>query len=565
MYQDYFGFSTLPFSITPDPRFFYDDNPSCREAFAALRYGIEARKGFVVITGEAGTGKTTLLKAFVESAEITVHTAFVINPKLTVSELLRFVLNDLGIGASTHDRGALTLQLNDYLLEQFKKGHVVALLIDEAQQMSNELHEELRLLSNLETQNDKLIQIVLVGQPELEERLDQPELRQLKQRIALRCRLAPLNDQAVHHYIEARLKTAGFRDKDLFDSGAVEKIALYSGGIPRLINVICDNALLSCYALSKKKVSAEIIEEVACDLRLVAQPPTERPQTFVNIEAAKSEKTTEDETKTTKIRESSTSASRRRPADLKDVLITGQQRSARTPRQHNRVALRTGLVLGVLVLTGLAAIFYSRLTRSDVSGVATPIRDEANLRQNRKPAVTLPRSLQERSAREPENLQASPSEKAPLSMQLPGDGGGGANIAPSLTPSKAESFQPADSPDRSQEEQVAKNSKKDTEESVVKRPNENPVGVGRTSANDKLRIEVHKAIANRAIRGVEVQVIDGTVVLEGRVATESQKIAAAQAARSVPGVKNIRDQIIVNDDVGAGYDRIPSNETSSGG
>src|ERR1700754_2391135 len=197
MYQDYFGFSTLPFSITPDPRFFYDDNPSCREAFAALRYGIEARKGFVIITGEAGTGKTTLLRMLMHNLDSATHTAFVFNPRLTFTALLRFILSDLGITSSAKDRLKLTEQLNSHLMEQLKKGHTVALLVDEAQALSEEILEELRLLSNLETDRTKLIQIVLMGQPELESKLDQPELRQLKQRVTLRCRLLPLTEDEV--------------------------------------------------------------------------------------------------------------------------------------------------------------------------------------------------------------------------------------------------------------------------------------------------------------------------------------------------------------------------------
>jgi len=267
MYEEYFGFNTSPFSITPDPRFFYD-TPSCREAFAGMGYGIEARKGLILIIGEAGLGKTRLVKDFTQRAEVTIRTVFITNPKITAAELLPFVLNDLRIAPCTQDRGALTLQLKEYLFEKFKKHHRVALLVDEAQQLSDELFEELRLLSNLETNEEKVIQIVLLGQPQLEERLDQPELRQLKQRVALCCRLKPLNNQEVYPYILARLNTAGFQGKALFDPKAVEKIALYSKGIPRLINVICDNALLNCYACSKKKVSAEIIEEIALDLLL---------------------------------------------------------------------------------------------------------------------------------------------------------------------------------------------------------------------------------------------------------------------------------------------------------
>ena len=274
VYDEHFGFSDLPFSISPNPRFVYD-NPFYREAFATLCYGIEARKGFIVVTGEVGTGKTTLLRAVMHNLESTVHTAFIFNPKLTFSQLLRSIFNELGITESGQDRLTLITKLNNYLLEQLKKDHVVAILIDEAQDLSDDLLEEIRLLSNLETDSGRLIQIVLMGQPELEQRLEQPHLRQLKQRIALRCRLTPLPKSEVGSYINYRLKKAGYQGKEIFEAKAIEKISLNSQGIPRIVNVICDNALLIAYASSKKKVSAEIVEEVARDLQLTA-PSTDR-------------------------------------------------------------------------------------------------------------------------------------------------------------------------------------------------------------------------------------------------------------------------------------------------
>src|SRR5262245_43189110 len=267
VYDKHFGFSDLPFNITPNPRFVYE-NPFYREAFATLRYGIEARKGFIVVTGEVGTGKTTLLRAVMHNLETTVHSAFIFNPKLTFTQLVRSILNDLGITEFSHDRLTLITKLNNYLIEQLKKDHVVAILIDEAQDLSDDLLEEIRLLSNLETDSGRLIQIVLMGQPELEQRLDQPHLRQLKQRIVLRCRLTPLPKNEVGSYINYRLKTAGYQGKEIFEAKAVEKIGLNSQGIPRIINVICDNALLIAYASSKRKVSAEMVEEVTRDLQL---------------------------------------------------------------------------------------------------------------------------------------------------------------------------------------------------------------------------------------------------------------------------------------------------------
>lgn len=271
MYGKHFGLEDLPFSVTPDPRFSYT-NSLYLEAFANLRYGIETRKGFIVITGEAGTGKTTLLRRLMRTVEASVHTAFIFNTHLDFIELLRLVLSDLGIAHSANDRLTLMAQLNDYLIEQLHKDHVVSVLVDEAQDLSDAMLEELRLLSNLETDRAKLIQIVLMGQPELERKLDQPELRQLKQRVAVRCRLAPLRSDEVAPYINSRLQTVGYKGKELFDSGAVQKIALCSRGIPRLVNVICDNALLIAYATSQSKVSAKIIDEVARDLRLTEPP-----------------------------------------------------------------------------------------------------------------------------------------------------------------------------------------------------------------------------------------------------------------------------------------------------
>ena len=268
MYGKHFGLVELPFSVTPDPRFSYT-NSLYREAFATLRYGIEARKGFIVITGEAGTGKTTLLRRLMRTVEATVHTAFIFNTHLSFTELLRLVLNELGVVNSAQDRLTLMAHLNDYLIEQLHKDHIVSLLVDEAQDLSDAMLEELRLLSNLETDRAKLIQIVLMGQPELERKLDQPELRQLKQRVAVRCRLAPLGSDEVAPYINSRLQTVGYEGKELFDLESVQKIALYSKGIPRLINVICDNALLIAYANSQSKVSAKIVDEVGRDLQLM--------------------------------------------------------------------------------------------------------------------------------------------------------------------------------------------------------------------------------------------------------------------------------------------------------
>jgi len=267
MYNSYFGFSVSPFSVTPDPSFFYT-NPVYQEAYATLRYGIEAKKGFIVVTGEVGTGKTTLLRKLMHNLEGTIHSVFIFNTYLNFTELLQVILSDLGLAPKEPNRVTLLQELNDYLITQLKQSHIVAVLVDEAQDLSDEALEGLRLLSNLETDQEKLIQIVLMGQPELQARLDRPSLRQLKQRVALQCRLVPLKDEEVGPYIDFRLRAAGYKGKGLFHPDAFRQIAFYSNGIPRLMNIICDNALLCAYARSQKIVSADIIKEVARDLRL---------------------------------------------------------------------------------------------------------------------------------------------------------------------------------------------------------------------------------------------------------------------------------------------------------
>jgi general secretion pathway protein A len=267
VYNSYFGFLESPFSVTPDPRFFYT-NPTYVEVDASLRYGIEAKKGFIVVTGEVGTGKTTLLRKLLRSFETTVRSVFIFNTHLSFPELLQVALHDLGLASKDLSKVRMLEDLNGYLIKQIQQGHTVAMLIDEAQDLSVEALEDLRLLSNLETDQQKLLQIVLMGQPELDAKLDQPALRQLKHRVAIHSRLTPLKHEEVNSYIDFRLRMAGYEGRALFHREAVQQIAFYSKGIPRLVNIICDNALLIAYAESRKIVSIDIIKQVARDLRI---------------------------------------------------------------------------------------------------------------------------------------------------------------------------------------------------------------------------------------------------------------------------------------------------------
>jgi general secretion pathway protein A len=267
MYTAYFGFREKPFNVTPDPRFFYL-NVGYDEAYANLLYGIRERKGFLLLTGEVGTGKTTILQRLMDELESSVRFVFFYNTNLTFEELMTFICEELGLAVKDTSQLAKIRALNEFLLEQLRKGSTTVLVIDEAQNLREEIFENIRLLSNLETPREKLLQIILAGQPELEAKLERSQLRQLKQRIAVQWRLEGLGEEEVGAFVQYRLKAVGYEGRELFSRDAIRKIAAYSKGTPRLINIICDKALLIAYADAKKRVSAEIISEVARDMRL---------------------------------------------------------------------------------------------------------------------------------------------------------------------------------------------------------------------------------------------------------------------------------------------------------
>jgi len=246
MYEQFYGFCEPPFSVTPDPRFLFFSGGH-EEAYNHLLFGIRERKGFIQITGEVGTGKTTLCRAFLESLEPEFRTALILNPCMTGPQLLRTILKELGLEPGRNDRVYWLEKLNLFLLEQAEKGHNVVLVIDEAQDLSPNLMEQVRLLSNLETDRQKLLQIVLIGQPELRRLLDGQALRQLRQRITVRYHLTPLDFAETEQYIEHRLQLVRTNSVPSFSRGALRKIYRYSGGVPRLINAVCDKALLCGY------------------------------------------------------------------------------------------------------------------------------------------------------------------------------------------------------------------------------------------------------------------------------------------------------------------------------
>ena len=250
MYDQFYGFREPPFNITPDPRFlFFSDRH--REAYNHILFGIRERKGFIQITGEVGAGKTTLCRALLEELGPNYVTALILNPCLNPTQLLRSILTELGLEPGKADRATCLAMLNRFLLDQLAKGNDVVLLIDEAQDLDAELLEQIRLLSNLETDQRKLLQIVLIGQPELREKLNDRSLRQLRQRITVRYHLTPLSRPEIERYIQHRLQVVGANGRPAFTSWAIRSIFRYSGGIPRLVNAVCDKALLAGFVEGK--------------------------------------------------------------------------------------------------------------------------------------------------------------------------------------------------------------------------------------------------------------------------------------------------------------------------
>ncbi|MGA8877048.1 MAG: AAA family ATPase [Candidatus Korobacteraceae bacterium] len=271
MYKQYFGLSRNPFEISPDP-YFYHPTPRHNEALANLHYGVGRRKGFIVITGEVGTGKTLLVRCLLsELRKNNIAFGYVFNPLLPVVEFFQYIMADFGLPYSGRNKTEMLLDLNRFLIQRHARGLITALVVDEAQALRSELLEEVRLLTNLETSQQKLLQIVLMGQPELEIVLDSPELRQLKQRVALRCQLQPLDEAQTHAYILSRLERAGApAEPPIFSEEALGKIYEYSRGIPRIINNLCENSMVNAFANEQRQVTGDMITDVAADFRLIS-------------------------------------------------------------------------------------------------------------------------------------------------------------------------------------------------------------------------------------------------------------------------------------------------------
>jgi general secretion pathway protein A len=267
MYEAFYGLKKRPFHITPDPEFLYL-SPSHKEALAAIIYGIEQRKGFVTIIGGVGVGKTTILRSYLETVEKH-HTriVYVFNAKLTFEELLQTIYRELGVAPECNDIPGIVNGLYGVLIEEYKQGTTIVLVIDEAQNMPIDTLESLRMISNLETSKDKLLQIVLVGQPEFEEQLNLSRLRQLKQRLAIRSTILPLTKNESFEYVRFRLVKAGSDPSSVIATPALKEIIRAASGIPRVLNVLCDNALVTGFGYQQKPVTKRIAKEIVGDFQ----------------------------------------------------------------------------------------------------------------------------------------------------------------------------------------------------------------------------------------------------------------------------------------------------------
>jgi len=269
MYKEFFGLRANPFNVNPDPRYLFLTRHT-EEALACLTYGIQSRKGFVLLTGEVGTGKTTLINKLLEWLRLQqVATAFVFNPRLDVPQFLDYMMADFGIPCESEAKSQVLLKLYNWLLDRYRAGETAVLVVDEAQNLAEEVLEEIRMLTNLETFTEKLLQIVLVGQPELEQKLKQPQLRQLRQRLTLRARTYPFTLDETKAYVQQRLRIAGWDGQQIFDPEAVAAIHRYAQGIPRVINLLCEHCLVSGFVDQQKNIGPGVVEAVARDFDLM--------------------------------------------------------------------------------------------------------------------------------------------------------------------------------------------------------------------------------------------------------------------------------------------------------
>jgi general secretion pathway protein A len=283
MYKSYFGLKENPFNVNPDPRYLYLTK-QIEEALTGLMYGIQTRKGFITLTGEVGTGKTTLVNRLLDwLRQRRTRTAFLFNSRMNTSHLFDFILAEFDIPCESRTKSQQLMKLNQWLLERYRAGETAVLIVDEAQNLTYPVLEEIRLLTNLETSTEKLLQIVLSGQPELEDKLKLPQLRQLKQRITLRCKTAPLTKEQTHAYIAERLRIAGSGEQ-IFSPESMDAVHLYSMGIPRIVNLLCEHSLINTYVEQERVVTPKTVEDIAREFQLDEIDPIPPPNSVAPID-----------------------------------------------------------------------------------------------------------------------------------------------------------------------------------------------------------------------------------------------------------------------------------------
>ena len=515
MYREHFGFCALAFTDAPEPHSFYW-NPVYQTAFVNLRHGVLARKGVIVLTGATGTGKTVLLRKLFDDLGPSVKPIWVGGSGDSVAGVLRTALAELNLKPESAEPTAMIDAFHRFLIQSANSKNIICMIIEGAQNLDSETLEGLRQLSNFEAEGQKLLQLILVGQPEFMKTLDKPELWSLKQRVALHCRLFPLSQSEVGRYIEFQLDAAGYQGERLFDPSAVARIAHYSGGIPRLVNTICDNALRTACRSLRKEVSQKLIDEVAMDMQLVDHQRASPAAAFDRESWINRKEPPPDpqiETVWSNFQFDS--------APAQSTMI------ARPPRR--RVTSMIGAALLALITLGAA-------------GWAVHVQEAMPFLEYLKAQVEVVKSgyghLDESAKSETAN-QSSLQQPAVADSSSAALDGGQANVgAIAEAENLRETEESVPARQKSQEEQKDNQIHSPARSARKDRPGQDPAVRRRL-----LEIEIHRAIQNRAIEGVSVKLIDGTAYLDGQVASERQRSMAERAALGVQEVASVENQI----------------------
>ena len=514
MYKEYFGFRDLPFSDLPNPELFYS-NPVFEEALASLHHGVHAKNGIIVVTGDNGTGKTTLMRKFLHDMGSSLRPIHVVRTALPLFSMLRAALNNLGAAHQSTDELETVETFKNYVRRNARDGATTCLIFDEADCMINESFEELkRLLQITETQSS-LPQIFLIGEPELMNKLDRPEQRQLKQRVGLHCRLVPLIKSEVGRYIEFHIRSAGYEGARLFDLSAVEAVAHYSEGIPRLVNKICDNALLAACRHSRKEVLRDLVDEVARDLHMVGHEQARQVAAMDNnggIHGGTSSPDWQIESVWSNLR----------------INDEPEPPPLIAPQPRGKFNIKIVGLLGVLVVLGLAggimhfgtAKSYIEFSKGSVETSKASVGDQG-LSADGEMAKRLSLQNAPSGNRNPAALDGDHDDMGAVSKR---EILSSVKISEPISGTSVEKIDAGTSPQISSQKVRV------------------PQGMSNTERR-LLEIKIYKAIRNRAIEGVSVTLVKHIAILSGQVASVRQKAMAERAALGVREVARVKNQI----------------------